>query len=173
VWTGMKPMRALPAKERTSTCFACGAWPVEEPSIVLSHMPAGSRQAFLEAHERAIAYFGGVFEKIRYNNLKSELKRTHRGHQREEIVRFIALRSHWDLGIGILLSGRGPRERRRGRRRRVLPPSCAHTEPWQLGGIRRHKLTGSCSRNWTAAHRGRSVKRRRSPALWNRRAFTS
>ena|SRR5215469_5713666 len=40
-WTGMKPMRTLPAKERTAKCFACGAWPVEEPSIVLSHMPAG------------------------------------------------------------------------------------------------------------------------------------
>jgi len=74
---------------------------------VLSHMPAGSRQAFLEAHERAIAYFGGVFEKIRYNNLKSELKRTHRGHQREEIVRFIAFRSHWDFGIGILTPAEG------------------------------------------------------------------
>ena len=37
----LKPMRTLEAKERTPTCFACGAWPVEEPSIVLSHMPAG------------------------------------------------------------------------------------------------------------------------------------
>jgi len=27
--------------------------------------PHASRQAFLEAHERAIAYFGGVFEKLR------------------------------------------------------------------------------------------------------------
>jgi hypothetical protein len=28
--------------------------------------PHASRQAFLEAHERAKAYFGGVFEKLRY-----------------------------------------------------------------------------------------------------------
>src|SRR5215469_9711721 len=80
--------------------------------------PHASRQAFLETHERAIAYFGGVFEKIRYDNLRSAVKRILQGHQREEIVRFIALRSHWDFGIGILHSGRGPRERRRGRRRR-------------------------------------------------------
>ena len=52
----------------------------------------------MEAHERAIAYFGGVFEKLRYDNLRSAVKRILRGHQREEIVRFIAFRSHWDFG---------------------------------------------------------------------------
>jgi len=39
---------------------------------------------------RAIAYFGGVFEKLRNDNLRSAVKRILRGHQREEIVRFIA-----------------------------------------------------------------------------------
>jgi len=56
--------------------------------------PHASQQAFLEAHERAIAYFGWVFEKLRYDNLRSAVKRILRGHQREEIVRFIAFRSH-------------------------------------------------------------------------------
>ena len=69
--------------------------------------PHASRQAFLEAHERAIAYFGGVFEKLRYDNLRSAVKRILRGHQREEIVRFIAFRSHWDFGIGILTPAEG------------------------------------------------------------------
>jgi len=50
--------------------------------------PHASRQAFLEAHERAIAYFGGVFEKLRYDNLRSAVKRILGGHQRDEIVRF-------------------------------------------------------------------------------------
>jgi transposase len=59
--------------------------------------PYASQQAFLEAHERAFAYFGGVFKKLRYDNLRSAVKRILRGHQREETMRFIAFRSHWDF----------------------------------------------------------------------------
>jgi transposase len=29
-----------------------------------------TQQAFLEAHERAFAYFTGVFQRLRYDNLK-------------------------------------------------------------------------------------------------------
>src|SRR5437879_6327848 len=54
-----------------------------------------TQQAFLEAHERAFHYFGGVFRLLRYDNLKSAVKKVLRGHQREETTRFIAFRSHW------------------------------------------------------------------------------
>jgi transposase len=54
-----------------------------------------TQQAFLEAHEMAFRYFGGVFKQLRYDNLKSAVKRILRGHQREETGRFIAFRSHW------------------------------------------------------------------------------
>jgi transposase len=54
-----------------------------------------TQQAFLEAHERAFHYFGGVFRLLRYDNLKSAVKKILRGHQREETTRFIAFRSHW------------------------------------------------------------------------------
>jgi len=57
--------------------------------------PHASRQAFLEAHELAFAYFGGVFHRQRYDNLKSAVKKILRGHQREETERFVAFRSHW------------------------------------------------------------------------------
>ena len=57
--------------------------------------PHASQQAFLEAHERAFLYFGGVFAVLRYDNLKSAVKKILRGHQREETTRFIAFRSHW------------------------------------------------------------------------------
>ena len=40
-------------------------------------------------------YFGGVFRLLRYDNLKSAVKKILRGHQREETARFIAFRSHW------------------------------------------------------------------------------
>ena len=37
------------------------------------------QQAFLEAHEKAFAYFGGVFERLRYDNLGSAVKKILRG----------------------------------------------------------------------------------------------
>ncbi len=49
-----------------------------------------TQQAFLEAHEQAFHYFGGVFRLLRYDNLKSAVKKVLRGHQREETTRFIA-----------------------------------------------------------------------------------
>jgi transposase len=54
-----------------------------------------TQQAFLEAHQLAFAYFGGVFRVLRYDNLKSAVKRIVRGCRREETSRFIAFRSHW------------------------------------------------------------------------------
>lgn len=54
-----------------------------------------TQQAFLEAHELAFDYFGGVFRQLRYDNLSSAVKRILRGRQRVETDRFIAFRSHW------------------------------------------------------------------------------
>lgn len=54
-----------------------------------------TQQAFLEAHEMAFRYLGGVYQRVRYDNLSSAVKRILRGHQREETARFIAFRSHW------------------------------------------------------------------------------
>jgi transposase len=54
-----------------------------------------TQQAFLEAHEHAFKYFQGVFRLLRYDNLKSAVKKILRGYRREETARFIAFRSHW------------------------------------------------------------------------------
>lgn len=54
-----------------------------------------TQQAFLEAHELAFHYFGGVFRRLRYDNLKLAVKRILRGSRRDETARFIAFRSHW------------------------------------------------------------------------------
>src|SRR5215207_3114953 len=54
-----------------------------------------TQQAFLEAHELAFRYFGGVFHRARYDNLTAAVKRVLRGHRREETARFVAFRSHW------------------------------------------------------------------------------
>ena len=54
-----------------------------------------TQQAFLEAHELAFSYFGGVFRVLRYDNLKSTVKKILWGYRREETTRFIAYRTHW------------------------------------------------------------------------------
>ena len=72
-----------------------------------------TQQAFLEAHEHAFHYFGGVFGLLRYDNLKSAVKKILRGHQREETTRFIAFRSHW----------------------RFASDFCTPAEPHEKGGI--------------------------------------
>lgn len=54
-----------------------------------------TQQAFLEGHEHAFAYFGGVFQTLRYDNLTIAVKKILRGRQREETERVIAFRSHW------------------------------------------------------------------------------
>lgn len=54
-----------------------------------------TQQAFLDGHQQAFHYFGGVFHRLRYDNLKSAVVRILRGHRREETARFIAFRSHW------------------------------------------------------------------------------
>jgi transposase len=54
-----------------------------------------TQQAFLESHELALRYFGGVFRRLRYDNLSAAVKRVLRGSRREETARFVAFRSHW------------------------------------------------------------------------------
>src|SRR5262252_8043717 len=72
-----------------------------------------TQQAFLEAHEHAFHYFGGVFGLLRYDNLKSAVRKILRGCRREETTRFIAFRSHW----------------------RFASDFCTPAEPHEKGGI--------------------------------------
>jgi transposase len=69
--------------------------------------PHATQQAFLEAHELAFAFFGGVFRVLRYDNLKSAVKKILRGHQREETARFIGFRSHWGFASEFCTPGEG------------------------------------------------------------------
>lgn len=69
--------------------------------------PRSNQQAFFEAHERAFSYFGGVFRTLRYDNLTSAVKKTLRGHRREQHERFIAFRSHWRFSAEFCNLARG------------------------------------------------------------------
>lgn len=66
-----------------------------------------TQQAFLEAHEQAFHYFGGVFRRLRYDNLKSAVRKILRGYQREETDRLIAFRSHWGFETQFCNPARG------------------------------------------------------------------
>src|SRR3989441_3517910 len=66
-----------------------------------------TQQTFLEAHEVAFGYFGGVFRCLRYDNLKSAVKKILRDHQREETERLIAFRSHWGFQTEFCNPARG------------------------------------------------------------------
>ena len=66
-----------------------------------------TQQAFLEAHKLAFGYFGGVFRRLRYDNLKSAVKKILRGYQREETERLIAFRSHWGFRTQFCNPARG------------------------------------------------------------------
>jgi transposase len=66
-----------------------------------------TQQAFLEAHELAFHYFGGVFRRVRYDNLASAVKKILRGYERELTARFIAFRSHWQYQADFCTPGEG------------------------------------------------------------------
>ena len=44
---------------------------------------------------QAFEWFGGVFPKVRFDNLKSAVKKVLKGRRRIEPDRFVALRSHY------------------------------------------------------------------------------
>ena len=64
-----------------------------------------TQQAFLEGHVHALEWFGGAFETIRYDNLRSAAKKVLRGRRRVESDRFVALRSHYLFASWFTLVG--------------------------------------------------------------------
>jgi transposase len=88
-----------------------------------------TQQAFLEGHVRAFEWFAGVFEVVRYDNLKAAVVQVLKGRRRVESDRFVALRSHYMFESVFCLPGkRGAHEKGgvegdvgRFRRRHLVP----------------------------------------------------
>lgn len=57
--------------------------------------PQLTQQAFLVGHNAGFAHFGGVFETMRYDNLRPAVKKVLQGRERVETERFITLRGHY------------------------------------------------------------------------------
>jgi transposase len=65
-----------------------------------------TQQAFLELHTGAFCWFGGVFELVRYDNLRSAVAKVLKGRRRRvESDRFVALRSHYLFESAFTLAG--------------------------------------------------------------------
>lgn len=64
-----------------------------------------TQQAFLEGHVAALQFFGGVFDLVRYDNLKAAVAKVLKGRRRTESDRFVALRSHYGFDSSFCLSG--------------------------------------------------------------------
>ncbi|MBV9612028.1 MAG: transposase [Acidobacteriaceae bacterium] len=91
--------------------------------------------AFLDAQTRAFEMFGGVFAVLRFDNLKSIVKRILQGKRREEAARFVAFRSHYLFAAEFCTPARGnekggvEQEIGRFRRRWWTPvPQCANLD---------------------------------------------
>lgn len=54
-----------------------------------------AQEVFLDGHVRAFAHFGGVPDRVRYDNLKAAVVRVLKGRDRVESDRFVAMRSHY------------------------------------------------------------------------------
>ncbi len=67
--------------------------------------PHQRQQAMLEGHVMAFEYFGGVFGLVRYDNMKTAVKKILKGRRRQETDRLIALRSHYRYESWFTLPG--------------------------------------------------------------------
>ncbi len=77
-----------------------------------------TQQAFLELHAEAFEWFGGVFANVRFDNLKSAVKKVLKGRRRVESDRFVALRSHTCSSLSSRRRGSRARMRRAASRAR-------------------------------------------------------
>jgi transposase len=88
-----------------------------------------AQEAFLEGHVLALAHFGAVPARIRYDNLKPAVIRVLRGRDRAESERFIALRSHYGFDSFFCIPGKAGAHEKGGvegeigrfRRRHLVP----------------------------------------------------
>jgi transposase len=104
------------------------------------------QEAFLDGHVQAFAHFGGVPERIRYDNLKPAVIKVLKGRNRVESDRFIALRSHYGFDSFFCRPGRDGAHEKGGvegeigrfRRRHLVPlPKVA-----ALAELNRHIAAG-------------------------------
>lgn len=69
--------------------------------------PAQSQVAFFEGHVQAFHFFGGVPQRISYDNLKAAVQEVLQGHSRREQQSFVVFRSHYLFDSHFCTPGQG------------------------------------------------------------------
>lgn len=69
--------------------------------------PTQRQEAFLMGHVRAFEFFGGVPQRISYDNLKTAVREILTGHTRREQAAFVQLRSHYLYASHFCTPGKG------------------------------------------------------------------
>jgi len=69
--------------------------------------PNQKQEAFLEGHVQAFHFFGGVPQRISYDNLKTAVRQVLKGRNRKEQERFITFRSHYLFESRFCTPGQG------------------------------------------------------------------
>lgn len=69
--------------------------------------PAQSQIAFFEGHVQAFGFFGGVPQRISYDNLKAAVQEVLKGHSRREQQSFVVFRSHYLFESHFCTPGQG------------------------------------------------------------------
>src|SRR6266511_1744868 len=104
-WIGTKPWPTSRADDCGFPFLRCAQWPAGErftwPTITPHNRPFWKRTSW------HLTISVGVFRCLRYDNLKSAVKKILRGHQREETERLIAFRSHWGFQTEFFNPARG------------------------------------------------------------------
>jgi len=118
-----------------------------------------TQQAFLEAHVEAFNFFGGVFQSIRYDNLRAAVKQVLRGRRRVEQDRFVALRSHYLYESAFTRAGRAGAHEKGGVEGEVGRYRRAHLVPVPKAASLRelnHLLEDGCFADFGRRIRGRA-----------------
>lgn len=69
--------------------------------------PTQSQVAFFEGHVQAFRYFGGVPQRLSYDNLKAAVQEILKGHNRREQQAFVVFRSHYLFDSHFCTVGQG------------------------------------------------------------------
>ena len=141
--------------------------------VVRDGVRAETQQAFLEGHVAASGVvLGGVFDLVRYDNLKAAVTRVLKGRRRVESDRFVALRSHYLFASSFCQSGeqgaheKGGVEGEVGRfRRRHLVPVPEVGSLGELNELLAEAAGGSGAHDHRALSDGRGDAHRRAAVL--------
>lgn len=69
--------------------------------------PSQKQEAFFAGHVQAFRHFGGVPQRLSYDNLKTAVQRILTGHQRQEQTAFVSFRSHYLFESHFCTPGQG------------------------------------------------------------------